>query len=482
MLFFDNPLDTLDAIRELVDQNEQIALLMTDQMMPKMKGIDFLKAAREITPKSMRVLLTGYAGMDSAIVAINENVLDKYLTKPIGDFDDLVCTLKRLLNEFCTRSGMDAQHRGILDLYEFTSSLNCSRDLDTILEHLAAFTGIALHCERISILLLQQGELVYRAGIGIPADLAASIRIPVGENIAGRVLKERRAILVEDIDAVPWIEKKIDTEFRSFISVPLIWAQLAAAAVPLGVINVTNKADNETFNEHDLDALSFIANAASIAIKSRYDLKNLEHGYFDVVQVLITALEARNKYAKGHSLRVMDHAAGIARQLKLDQDTIKVIKPAAILHDIGYIGVRDEVFLKKGNLTAKELEEIRRHPKIGSAIVKSIASLQEVGTIVLQHHERFDGNGYPGGLKGQEIHGGARILAVADAFDDMTSEAPDHQAVSINEALKELRNGAGARFDKTCVDAFLQYIGDKGAEESGSVMPIIGNGRFGLMN
>ena len=131
-LFMENPLETLEMMREIREDSEAIALIMTDQMMPNMKGIDFLKEAKKITPNSMRVLLTGYAGMDSAIVAINENVLHKYLTKPISDFEDLVFTLKRLLNEFHLNNTVDSQERVILDLYQFSNTLSTLDGLEDI--------------------------------------------------------------------------------------------------------------------------------------------------------------------------------------------------------------------------------------------------------------------------------------------------------------------------------------------------------------
>lgn len=188
-LFMDNPLETLELIREIQEDSEAIALIMTDQMMPDMKGIDFLRETKKITPNSMRVLLTGYAGTDSAIVAINENVLHKYLTKPISDFEDLVFTLKRLLNEFNLNNTVDSQQRVILDLYQFSNKLGTLDDLEEILEHTVSFTREALDCERISILLLEDETLSIKAFTGIPEDIAERIRIPLGQNVAGGVLK-----------------------------------------------------------------------------------------------------------------------------------------------------------------------------------------------------------------------------------------------------------------------------------------------------
>ncbi len=465
ILFMDNPYETLEMIRELVEDKEEIALLVTDQMMPNMKGIDFLKEAMKISPRSMRVLLTGYAGMDSAIVAINENVLDKYLTKPVNDIEDFVFTLKRLLSEFDLKSTVDIQQQMILDLYQFSNSLSILQNLDETLEHTISFIEKTLNCERISILLVEDGELSIRAGIGVPEDFIQSVRIKIGENIAGRVLKDRKPILVKNIDEIPWLTNKINNEFKSFISTPMICAELTSYDVPLGVINVTNKEKNQAFSEQDLKTLSFIANTASIAIHNQQNRKKLEQSYFDTVSALIMALEARDTYTKGHSVRVMNYSEGIAHQLGVDSSMMKVIRDAAILHDIGKIGIRDDVLLKGGLLNPEELEEVRKHPEISGTIIKAISSLQEAGLIVSQHHERYDGQGYPKKMKKEEIHIGARVMAVADAFDAMSSHRPYRKALEHEDVLNELRNGSGKQFDPDCVQALFSHLDSLNASE-----------------
>ena len=465
-LFMDNPLETLEMIREIQEDSQAIALIMTDQMMPDMKGIDFLREAKKITPNSMRVLLTGYAGMDSAIVAINENVLHKYLTKPISDFEDLVFTLKRLLNEFNLNNTVDSQERVILNLYQFSNTLSILDDIKEILKHTVSFTREALDCERISILLLEDEILSIKACAGIPEDIAKRIRIPLGQKVAGGVLKKREAILVEDIDEINWMENQINAEFKSFISAPVICANLKSYDIPLGVINVTNKNGNEPFSKQDLKILSFIANTASVAIHNHQNRQMLEQSYFDTVTALIMSLEARDEYTRGHSDRVTEYSVGIARHLQLEEGLIKTIKDAAILHDIGKIGVRDDVLLKPGRLTPEEFSEIKKHPVISGTIVKSIASLQEVGTIASQHHERYDGKGYPDGLKDEEIHIGARIMAVADTYDAMTSNRSYRKALDPDYAVKEIRNESGAQFEPQCVEAFFRYLNEKKTTEN----------------
>ncbi len=464
-LFMDNPLETLEMIRDIQEDSEAIALIMTPQMMPDMKGIDFLSETKKITPDSMRVLLTGYAGLDSTIVAINENVLHKYLTKPISDFEDLVFTLKGLLNEYNLNHTVDSQERVILDLYQFSNTLSTLDSLEEILEHTVSFTRDTLNCDRISILLLEDETLSIKACTGISEEIAKGIRIAVGQNVADGVLKNREAIHVENIDEINWMKNPINAEFKSFISAPVICANLKSYDIPLGVINVTNKNGNEPFSKQDLKILSFIANTASVAINNHQNRQMLEQSYFDTVTALIMSLEARDEYTKGHSDRVTEYSVGIARQLQLEEEMIKTIKDAAILHDIGKIGVRDDVLLKTGRLTPEEFSEIKKHPVISGSIAKSISSLQETGEIVSQHHERYDGRGYPDGLKDEEIHIGARIMAVADTYDAMTSNRSYRKALDPDYAVKEIKNEAGTQFDPRCVEAFLQYLSEEKTTE-----------------
>ena len=458
IIFMDNPFETLELIRELIDAEEEIALLMTDQMMPKMRGIEFLKEAMAITPNSMRVLLTGHAGMDSAVTAINDNVLDKYLTKPVQDIDDLAFTLKRLLSEFDLKSQVNAQERVILDLYEFSNSLNRCHDLKDILNKTINFTSATLDCARISILLMEDDYLCYKAGMGVPKEISSGIRIPLGEFVAGHVVETRSPMLVSDVEKLSWWGKKIDSKYKSFISAPVVSAELTSFDQPLGVINVTNKRGDREFTNEDLQTLTFITNTASIAINNQLNRKKIEQNYIETISALIVALEARDPYTKGHSVRVRDYAVEIAKEMALDNEMIKTLSDAGMLHDIGKIGIRDDILLKPGKLDPQEIAEIRKHPIISSAIVRSISSLKEGATIVEQHHEKFDGSGYPKGIKQDAIHIGARIMAVADAFDAMTSNRPYRKGLSTKFALAELREKSGTQFDPNCVQAFEQCL------------------------
>ena len=181
--------------------------------------------------------------------------------------------------------------------------------------------------------------------------------------------------------------------------------------------------------------------------------------HLSVVQALATALEAKDSYTKGHSDRVAEYSALICRQLELPEDFTEDLIQAARMHDIGKIGVPEEILNKPGQLTGNEYELIKGHPRIGSNILEQVQFLNTVSTIIRYHHEWYNGGkGYPQELQGEAIPLGARILMVADSFDAMTTDRPYRSALSEVEALAQLVQGSGSQFDPTIVKAFITAL------------------------
>ncbi len=178
----------------------------------------------------------------------------------------------------------------------------------------------------------------------------------------------------------------------------------------------------------------------------------------NAIKALVFALEAKHKYTEGHSRRVAAHAAGIAAGMGLLQDEIDRIELAGLLHDIGKIGIRDSILNKAGPLTEEEFEHVKTHPLVGERILQPIDELKGIVEYVKHEHERWDGSGYPDGLKGDEIPLGARIIAVADVFDALTSARAYRGAYKINPSLEMMRGGRGSHFDPEVLDAFLNMI------------------------
>ena len=186
--------------------------------------------------------------------------------------------------------------------------------------------------------------------------------------------------------------------------------------------------------------------------------------YSGTVRALAAALEAKDEYTRGHSDRVARYAMAIAREMRLSENDMERIEYAAVLHDIGKIGVGDDLLVKIGDLTEEEFNRIKAHPVVGSNILREVEFLREVSRYICSHHERFNGGGYPVGLQGREIPLAARIIAVADAYDAMTSERPYREAFPPKEAAKRIVASAGKQFDPDVVKAFLAVLMREGMD------------------
>jgi HD-GYP domain-containing protein (c-di-GMP phosphodiesterase class II) len=184
--------------------------------------------------------------------------------------------------------------------------------------------------------------------------------------------------------------------------------------------------------------------------------KKIRASFLNAVTALAYALEAKDTYTSGHSQRVAEISAAIANELSLPQDTIEKIRLAGLIHDIGKVGVRESVLNKPSGLTDEEFRHIKLHPGMGEHIISPIVDDKEIPMVIRHHHEYYNGNGYPDGLSGEQIPLGARILAVADAYDAITLGRPYRQAMSPETAYAELDNFKGIQFDPEIVDAFFK--------------------------
>jgi putative nucleotidyltransferase with HDIG domain len=193
--------------------------------------------------------------------------------------------------------------------------------------------------------------------------------------------------------------------------------------------------------------------------KSLFELRNkLLNYFFRVAQSLVRVLEAKDQYTRGHSERVAEYAEKIARRMGFSADKIELLKEAAMLHDIGKIGIKESILNKSGKLTEEEWETVRKHPIVGENIVRPISVLEEMMTIIRGHHERYDGEGYPDKISGENIHIFASIVSVADAYDAMTSPRAYRLALNKQKAIAELKRNIGTQFRPKIIEAFLEIL------------------------
>jgi HD-GYP domain-containing protein (c-di-GMP phosphodiesterase class II) len=241
---------------------------------------------------------------------------------------------------------------------------------------------------------------------------------------------------------------------RSVASVPLV-----IQGKIVGAIEVQNKLDGNDFNEDDLRVLTGLASNAALTLEKVKANENLLYSFKDTIQKLVTMFDIKETTASKHSKRVADYSKIIATKLGLRDDEKQTIEIAAILHDIGLLGVPEHIINKQENLTDEEWDMIHKHPVIGYNLLRGIPSLSQASKLILYHHEKYNGRGYPCGLKAETIPIGARIIAVADAFDSMTIKQAYRQAKSIEDALNELSRGARSQFCPIVVKAFfVSYV------------------------
>lgn len=191
---------------------------------------------------------------------------------------------------------------------------------------------------------------------------------------------------------------------------------------------------------------------------SFHSYMSMRQTFLDTIQSLSVAIDAKDPYTKGHSSRVAEYAVALARELKWPEDKIEFFRYIALIHDVGKIAIPESILKKESHLSKEEYSQMKCHAAAGSEVIKDIKFFAEGSDVIKHHHERWDGTGYPDGLKGEQISAGARVLFVADAFDAMTSDRPYRKALSPLTALQEIREGAGNQFDPRAVEAFVRIF------------------------
>lgn len=230
----------------------------------------------------------------------------------------------------------------------------------------------------------------------------------------------------------------------------------------IGAMMLENAINAGSFTEDEIELLTTLSNHVMVAIENAWLYESVKTNYFATIQSLVNALEASDRFTKGHSERVRMLSVELGKYVGLDFKELELLEHASILHDIGKIGIDHFILQKQGKLTSKEYSLIKTHPLIGDEILGPIETLEGVRKTIIQHHERYDGNGYPYGLRGDEISLKSKILSVVDTFDAMMTDRPYRKALSLNAVKEELLTNAGTQFDPYVVSAFVEMLNTSG--------------------
>ncbi|MBI9074749.1 MAG: response regulator [Desulfatibacillum sp.] len=445
---------------------EQPDFLFTDLAMPGMDGIALSKRILEIDNTVPIVIMTAYPSMESTITALQMGVVD-FIVKPfkIRDVDfviEKVMAQKEVMVENLLLKTEHARKKELEALnFDLASTVEEMEKLNFILRKVDwkknsgdlfdQLTKISCEISSAHLCYFQILDDVTGALFPLTSHAAreelASEDVPDFLNLLAKKSLDRAR-------PVTWQRENgnsnLVTPIHAAVSIPF-----NIKDKPLGVLTVCRAGGSNGFSEQDLHYLSFLGKRAALVVENTALYENLCQNLFSTLYAFVEAIEARDPYTKQHSARVADVSCIIGKSMGCTARELDLLDFAGRLHDIGKIGVRDKILLKNGRLDDEEYRIIKTHPEIGASIVGHMGLLKEETQVILRHHERWDGKGYPHGVAGQDIPFFSRIMSVADTFDAMTSDRAYRKKLDDQVAFETVKNNSGTQFDPQVVEAFI---------------------------
>ncbi len=338
-------------------------------------------------------------------------------------------------------------------LYHISRVISSTLKLNDILKVILDFSVKISGANRGSVMLLDEKKNIFSAKVAynISEKVIRETTFAKDENTFGWVVKNKKPLYIKDLEQDKRFSKKEtgDYKIKQLLMVPIITENEVKGVISL---------DNASFTTDIINLLMSFSEQVAVAINNARLYQKIQDSYFEIVKALAQAIEAKDPYTHGHSERVMKYSLAIAPRLGLSKEERDSLRYAAILHDIGKIGVRGIILNNPNGLTTEEYDEIKKHPIIGENIIQPIELLQSIRPLIRHHHEWYNGKGYPDGLSKEDIPLGARILAVVDVYDAMKSDRPYRKALTEEIVIQELKRGSGSQFDPKVVEAFLEIL------------------------
>lgn len=342
-------------------------------------------------------------------------------------------------------------------VFQVSSSMISFPAFSQVAELVVRLVATIMKSEGCSLRLYdkERKTLLPVASFGLDDQHFQTTPLRLGEGVSGLAAKERLPILVSDLlhdQRVRYPQQLAEQGYRAILSVPILFYDEV-----LGTLTVYGK-EPRPFTPNEKRLLSTFAMQTALAIKNTQLHESTQIGYLNTINALVMAMEARHSYTRGHAERVTRYALEVGRKVGITEGEMDSIRYTGKLHDIGKIAVPDHILDKPGKLTVAERAQIELHPTRGAEMLESLKFLHNGICVVRNHHERFDGRGYPDGLMGESIPLIARVVSLADAFDAMTTDRSYRKAMSVPDAILEIKRHTGTQFDPRISEAFLELL------------------------
>lgn len=428
-------------------KEKEISIVLTDLILDDGSGVDVMLHTQKHHPDAKIILMTGKPTIQNAISVLKKGAFD-YLVKPF-DLEHLKATIKRAVDQQKLERE-NIRLNEIMSFYKISEAMGSVIEPDRLLNLILDTAIREFSADFAGLHLIQpDGGISHQKNVCKDPN-ESNYLSNFSQKLAKEISFKGKPVIINEQDAYARTGQRI---IKSSICQPLL-----AKGKTIGILSLFRTKTIHQYTTGQLTTLCLFAAKAAMAIENSKLYQDLEDAYFNTVETLANAIEARDKYTAGHTNRVCKIALGIAKILDWKPDIIKKLKIGAILHDIGKIGVPDAILNKHGPLTPEEFAIMKSHPEVGAHMIEKVDFLEPALPYILYHHERYDGKGYPMGLKGEDIPIEGRILAVVDTFDAITSDRPYRKGRNIEAAIKEIKDNSGTQFDPVIVEAFLKTI------------------------
>ncbi len=340
---------------------------------------------------------------------------------------------------------------------ELAMVLNSSLNQRQVRQQAIEAVTSLLDAEVGSLLLVDHKtrELFFEVALGEKEEQVKQMRLRMGEGIAGWVAANDQPALINDVQNDPRYFRRAQT-ITDFITKNMICVPIRSKGRVIGVLEAINKKGGDAFTGEDLENCWTLSHQVAIALENADLYAELKETFVNTAEALAAAVEKRDPYTGGHIKRVVEYSLAIARHMQVPLTDMEDLRLAAVLHDIGKIGIKDSVLLKQARLDHEEIAHMREHPLVGEDILVHIEQMRNVRRIMRAHHEKWNGTGYPDGLKGEQIPIHARIISIADTFDAITTDRPYRKAADWKTAVEEIKRCSGKEYDPMLVEAFAR--------------------------